>query len=88
MVSFSAKISWIRLRKIENKNYHSVSFLLDASQKIKKKKFKKIKKIPLWLHFKPKQAGNGWEIEKIKILIPFRSDTMRKENSKKVAKKL
>ena len=59
MVSFLAKIGWIRLRKRENKNYRSVSFLLDALQKISKKKFKKIKKIPLWLHFKPKEAENG-----------------------------
>ena len=55
--SFEAKIGWTRMRKGENKNYSSVPFLSDASQKIPKKiakKFKKLKKIPLWLHFKPK----------------------------------
>ena len=35
--SFQAKIGWKRLRKRENKNYCSVSFLPDASQKIPKK---------------------------------------------------
>ena len=46
MASFEAKIGWERLRKRENKNYRSVSFLLDAKQKIPKKqqKIEKIKK--------------------------------------------
>ena len=30
-------------------------------------------KIPLRLHFKPKQDGKGREREKIKIIVPFRS---------------
>ena len=30
LASFQAKIGWNRLRKRENKNYHSVSFLPDA----------------------------------------------------------
>ena len=59
MVSFQAKIGWKRLRKRENKNYRSVSILLDALQKISKKISKKLKKKTLWLHFKPKQARNG-----------------------------
>ena len=59
MATFEAKIGWKRMSKRENKNYRPVQFLLDASQKISKKEFKKTKKIPLWLHFKPKQAGNG-----------------------------
>ena len=45
------------MRKKENKSYRFVSFLLDAEQKMakkKQKKIKKIKKILLWLHFKPK----------------------------------
>ena len=44
MDSFEAKIGWKRLRKRENKNYRSVSFLLDALQKISKKNSKKLKK--------------------------------------------
>ena len=43
--SFEAKIGWTRMRKGENKNYSSVPFLSDASQKIPKKNSKKIQKI-------------------------------------------
>ena len=61
MALFQTKKGWKRLKKWENKNYHSVSFIHDALQKIAKKQEKnqKNQKIPLWLHFKPKQAGNG-----------------------------
>ena len=48
MASFQAKIGWKRLRKRENKNYRSVSFLPDGQVKIPKniaKKFKKLKNI-------------------------------------------
>ena len=44
MTSFQAKICWKRLRKRENKNYRSVSFLPDGQEKIPKKQ-KKIQKI-------------------------------------------
>ena len=46
MASFQAKIDWTRPRKVENKMYRVVTFLLDALQKIpkKNKKIKKIKK--------------------------------------------
>ena len=56
MASFQAKIGWKRRRKRENKNCLSVPFLLDGKYKIpkKEKKNKKIKKIPIWLHFMPK----------------------------------
>ena len=37
-----------------------------------RKKIKKIKKIPLWLQFKPKQEAKGREREEIKIIISFR----------------
>ena len=45
------------MRKGENKNYRFVPFLLDAEQKMPKKKQKNLKnqKIPLWHYFKPKQ---------------------------------
>ena len=36
MYSFQAKIGWKKMRKGENKNYRSVSFLLDAQLKIPK----------------------------------------------------
>ena len=42
--SFQAKIGWERLRKRENKNYYSVSFLPTVLEKIPKK-FKKLKSI-------------------------------------------
>ena len=45
MASFQAKIGWKRLRKRENKNYRSVSFLLDGKEKIPKKIAKKFKKL-------------------------------------------
>ena len=37
MASFQAKIGWKMPRKRKNKNYWSVPFLHDASQKISKK---------------------------------------------------
>ena len=45
MAYFQTKIGWKRLRRRENKNYHSVSFQLDALQKISKKQGKKFKKL-------------------------------------------
>ena len=61
MDSFEAKIGWRRMRKRENKNYHFVStrLLKENSKKNSKNIQKKKKKIPLWLHFKPKQVGKG-----------------------------
>ena len=57
MASFQAKIGWKRMRKRKNKNYHSVPF---PTRNIKfQKKSKKIKKMPLQLHFMPKQVGKG-----------------------------
>ena len=44
MTSFQAKIGWKSPRKRENKNYRSVSFLLDALQSISKRNSKKLKK--------------------------------------------
>ena len=63
--------------------------VIENSNKIAKK-FKKLKKIPLWLHFRPKFEGKGREKEKIKIIVPFRSCPTRnsklKKNSKKIQK--
>ena len=57
MASFQAKIGWKWLRRKENKNYISVTFLPDWVEKIPKKQQKNSKnfKIRLWDHFKPKQ---------------------------------
>ena len=57
-----------------------------------KKKAKKLKKIPLWHHFKPKYFGTGQEREKIKIIVSFRSyrtryRKLKKKKSKKIKKK-
>ena len=58
MASFQAKKGWKRTRKSENKNCISVPFLPGGKYKTPKKE-KTIKKIPLWLHFKPKLDGKG-----------------------------
>ena len=41
-------------------------------QKNRKEVKSKIKKTPLWHHFKPKQFATGKEREKIKIIVSFR----------------
>ena len=60
VASFEAKIGLKRLGKRENKNYRFVPF---RSYPMCNRKFqknsKKIKKIPLWLHFNQKQVGKG-----------------------------
>ena len=56
MASFQAKVGWKSPRKGENKNFRFILFLPVAQQKIPKNS-KKIQKIPLWIHFKSKQAG-------------------------------
>ena len=53
MALFQAKVGWKSPRKGENKNFRFILFLPEAQQKIPKK----IQKIPLWIHFKPKQVG-------------------------------
>ena len=77
MASLQAKIGWKRTRKSENKNCLSVPFLPNGKYKIPKIEKKIKKKIPLWLYFKPKQDGKGREREKIKIIVPFRTNPMR-----------
>ena len=57
MTSFQTKISWKRLTKGENKNYHFVSFLPDGKYKIPKKYKKKKKKNTIVASF---QAKIGW----------------------------
>ena len=58
MASFQAKIVWKRPRKSENKNYHFITFLPNALQKILKKQ-QKNKKIPFWVNFKSKSVERG-----------------------------
>ena len=52
MALFQAKIGWIRQIKGENKNCRSVQTRNIKFQK-NSRTIQKIKKIPLWLHFKP-----------------------------------
>ena len=90
MASFQTKLRGEMPRKGENKNYRSVPFQPNASQKIPKKKEKikkKLKKMPLWLHLKPKQVGKGRERWKTKIIVPFRSYQTRNRKFKKKKKK-
>ena len=67
MASFQVKIGWKMMRKKENKNYRSISFLNDAQKR------KKFKNTIICLLSKPKQVGKGGEREKIKIIVPLRS---------------
>ena len=87
MASFQAKIDWGRPRKRENKNYRSVQTHNIKFQK-NSRTIQKIKKIPLWLHFKPKLVVKRREREKIKIAGSFGSVSSRRvtENSKKIEK--
>ena len=50
MASFEAIIGWKRLRKRENRNYRTVTFLTDVLEKIKKKIAKKFKKLKIYHH--------------------------------------
>ena len=51
-----------------------------------RKKLKKIRKIPLWLHFKPKYVEKGREIRKKKLSFRFVPTRCVIENSKKIEK--
>ena len=88
MASFQAKIGWKRLRNRENKNYRSVSFLLDGKQKIPKKKAKNFKKFKNTIT--PSfQAKIGWKRQrkgKKKLTFCFVPAGREIENSKKIAK--
>ena len=68
MAAFQAKIGWKTQGKGENKNYGFFLFLPNALQKNPKKQPKN-SKVPLRLHFKPKQVGIDQEREKIKIIV-------------------
>ena len=42
----------------------------------------------MWLHFKPKQVEKGCEREKIKIILPFHSQSWRDRKFQKNGKKI
>ena len=89
MASLQAKIGWKRQRKRENKNYRSVPTqpVIENSKKIANE-FKKLKKIPLRLHFTPKYVVKDREREKIKITVPFCSHPTRNRKFKKNCRKI
>ena len=70
--SFQAKICWKRLRKRENKNYRTVSFLPDGQEKIPKK-LKKIQKIEntITASFQGKIGWKTLRMEQIKMIATF-----------------
>ena len=86
MASFHGKIGWKRQRKRESKNYSFITFLPIQLEKIPKKK-KKIQKIQLLQHFKPKQVGKGWEREKTKIIVSLCSYPTDQRKFQKISKK-
>ena len=94
MTSFEAEIGCKRLRKRENKNYRSVSFLPDAKQKIPKKqqKIEKIKKYRCGVFSSQNSQGKAKKERKQKLSfrsVPFHSVPKRRViiNSKKIATK-
>ena len=91
MASFQARIDWKKAQKERRINivvpFHSYPTSFRKFQK-KSKKNSKNKKIPLWLHFKPKQVGKGREREKIKIIVSFCSFQTLYKKFKKNTKKI
>ena len=74
MASFQAKLVWEghEIEKIKIiVSFRSYQTLYRKFQK-NYKKIQKKKKIPLWLHFKPKAVERCLEREKIKIIVSFR----------------
>ena len=61
MASFQAKVSWKSPRKGETKILIPFRSYPTSNRKLQKnsKRIPKIKKIPLSIHFKPKQVGKG-----------------------------
>ena len=90
MTSFQAEIGWKRLKKRKIKIIVSFRSNPTCNTKFKKnsKKIQKIKKIPLWIYFKPKYVGEGCEREKIKIFVLFRSFPLLNRKFKKSSKKI
>ena len=76
MASFQSKIRWRKPRKRDNENYCSDPFLptrpiIENSKKIATKFVKVIS--THMASFEAKISLKGWEREKIKIIVPFRS---------------
>ena len=78
MAYFQAKIGWKRLRKRENKNYHSVSFQLNGVVENFKKMGKKIQKLKNTT-IASFQAKVGWKIPRKGKNKNFRSISFKPE---------
>ena len=87
MASFQAKIGWNRLRKRENKNYISITFLPDVLEKIPKNS-KKIKKYQYGIISSQNRIEKAEKERKSKLSFGYVPNRWVRENSKKVAKKL
>ena len=87
MASFHGKIGWGWLRKRENKIIVPFSSW-PRDQKKFHKNSKKIFKIPLWRHFRPKFVGKCREREQKKIIVPFRFYPTRNRKFHKISKKI
>ena len=86
MAYFQAKIGWKRFRKRENKNYHSVSFQLDALQKISKKKGKQFNKLKNTI-IASFQAKVCWKSARKGENKNYRSDSFLLDALQKISKK-
>ena len=80
--SSQAKIGGKMLRKRENKNYHSVSFLPDGKEKIPKK-FKKLKNT-ITASF---QTQIGWKRQRQREKTNYHSVSFCNDGEKKIPKK-
>ena len=86
MASFQAKIGWKRLRKRENKNYRSVTFLPDRLEEIPKN-LKKFKKYHYGIISSQNRLKKAEKKKKQKISFRFVLTRRVIENFKKIAKK-
>ena len=87
--SFQAKIGGKMLKKRENKNYHSVSFLPNVEEKIPKKlqKNSKIEKYHYGFIPRKNRLENADKERKQKLSLRFVPSRRARENSKKIVKK-
>ena len=85
MGSFQAKIGWKRLRKREDKNYRSVTFVPDGLQKIPKKWQKYFEKLKnaIMATF---QAKIGWKMLRKRKYKNYHSATFLPDGLKKIPK--
>ena len=81
--SSQAKIGWKMLRKRENKNYHSVSFIPDGEEKFQKnsKNIQKIEKYHYGFIPNPNRMEKAETERKEKLSLRFIPSRRGRENS-------